>query len=105
MSRISAIVLALALGACFQPQHATGSEVASLECATCHIDLYNASPSHAGRPTTCGDCHTTADWGASSHPENAFPIAAGAHGGIACATCHVASRGSPIKGANTDWIK
>lgn len=102
---LTPLALALVLGACFQQQHASGTDVSGLECATCHIDLYNASPTHAGRPTTCADCHNTTDWGASGHPENAFPIASGAHKGIDCATCHVASRGSPSKGANTDCVQ
>jgi formate-dependent nitrite reductase cytochrome c552 subunit len=100
------LVLALALAACFQPQHATGADVSALECATCHIDLYNANPTHPGqKPTTCADCHNTTNWNAAGHPEAAFPIASGPHTNIACATCHDASLGSPVKGANTNCIQ
>lgn len=101
-----AFVLALALTACFQSQHAATEAITSADCATCHIELYNANPTHPGqKPITCADCHTTDDWGNAGHPEPAFPIAAGAHGGIRCTTCHIASLGSPVKGANTDCVQ
>jgi hypothetical protein len=99
----SLAITALLLTACMQ-QH-NGADVANLECASCHMDLYNAQPDHPGqKPTTCADCHNTASWGAA-HPEAAFPIATGAHAGITCNDCHEAALGSPAKGANTDCLR
>jgi hypothetical protein len=39
-----------------------------------------------------------------AHPETGFPIAAGAHAGIACASCHDAARGTPAAGFNTTCV-
>lgn len=107
MLRLVILLSMLGLVGCFQPQHATGSEVSNLECVTCHLDDYNGNPTHPGqKPTTCADCHTTANWdSAGGHPESAFAIKSGAHQNIECQTCHVASLGSPVKGANTDCIQ
>jgi Class III cytochrome C family len=98
-------IASLVLAACLQ-QHATGSDVGDLACASCHMDLYNAQPDHVGgqKPTTCGDCHNTGSWGAA-HPEAKFPIKSGAHTGIACSDCHDSSMGSPTAGANTNCIR
>jgi hypothetical protein len=98
------IYLVLLIAASCMQQHAGGADVSNLDCASCHMDLYNAQPDHPGqKPTTCADCHNTASWGAA-HPEAAFPIASGAHANIACADCHDSTLGGPAKGANTNCL-
>jgi hypothetical protein len=82
------------------------------DCVGCHLANYKSSPypTHNTFPQTCGDCHNTTDWAhvnGGIHPENKFPINTGVHsnaGISACADCHIASLGSPVKGANTDCI-
>jgi len=41
-----------------------------------------------------------------AHPEANFPIKTGSHSNaaIACADCHIATLGSPVKGQNTDCV-
>ena len=84
-------------------------------CSTCHAtDFQRAGATivgHATFPATCATCHTTSAWkptvgGMGTHPESLFPIATGSHANaaITCTDCHIASRGSPIKGANCDCI-
>jgi hypothetical protein len=82
-------------------------------CAGCHgADFQTAVsmiPAHAMYPMTCANCHSTTAWtGASggAHPEANFPITTGSHSnpGITCSDCHIASLGSPVKGANCDCI-
>jgi hypothetical protein len=81
-------------------------------CAGCHAADFQRAvsmfPAHSMYPMTCADCHSTTVWtGASggTHPEANFPIMTGSHSkGVACADCHIASLGSPVKGANTDCI-
>jgi hypothetical protein len=64
----------------------------STVCYTCHqADFTGAvSPSHAGYPTDCTTCHTTAAWKPSGfdHAKTAFPLT-GLHVGVACTSCHV----------------
>ena len=79
-------------------------------CAGCHLLDYQASPypGHSTFPKTCLNCHNTTSWSnatAGVHPESLFPITTGPHSvGVACADCHVASLGSPTKGANCDCV-
>ena len=81
-------------------------------CVGCHLaDFQTAAGKVTGHgmfAQTCLDCHSTTAWtGASggAHPEANFPIMTGSHSkGIACADCHIASRGSPVAGQNTDCI-
>jgi hypothetical protein len=82
------------------------------ECVGCHLADYQSSryPTHETFPKTCADCHNTSDWAhvkGGIHPEDRFPINTGVHanaGISACADCHVASLGSPVKGANADCV-
>lgn len=79
------------------------------QCVGCHRADYDRSPypGHATFPTTCADCHTTSAWRPAmggAHPEGAFPIANGAHAGIACLDCHDPSLGAPQRGMNTDCV-
>jgi hypothetical protein len=102
--------LVLLLAAACERQHAAGSvEVRGGDCVTCHLSAYQtANPPHPGNfPQTCGDCHTTAGWIPAlqgGHPEDRFPIAQGAHQGIACGNCHDSSKGTSVGGANTNCI-
>jgi hypothetical protein len=84
-------------------------------CSTCHeADFQRATAAisgHATFPGTCATCHTTSAWnptlmGMGTHPEALFPITKGSHASpaIACTDCHIASRGSPVKGQNCDCI-
>jgi hypothetical protein len=81
-------------------------------CAGCHSADFQTAvgkvSGHSAFAQTCADCHSTTAWtGASggAHPEANFPIMTGSHSkGIACADCHIASRGSPVAGQNTDCI-
>jgi hypothetical protein len=61
-------------------------------CVDCHRKDYDGSPypGHSSFPTSCTDCHSTTAWkpASAAHPEARFPIASGAHQGIACASCH-----------------
>jgi Cytochrome c3 len=97
------LLAVLGLAGCFR-EHGAGESIMRGDCATCHLDVYPASHPGEGKSTDCGSCHDTTDWGNASHPEARFPIAGGAHGGIACTECHLASLG-PVNGAaNTDCI-
>jgi hypothetical protein len=84
-------------------------------CASCHAaDFQRAAglvAGHATFPSTCDTCHSTTAWkptlgGMGTHPESLFPITTGSHANkaIACTDCHIASLGSPVKGANCDCI-
>jgi hypothetical protein len=81
-------------------------------CAGCHSADFQTAvgkvSGHSAFAQTCADCHTTTAWtgaGGGTHPEANFPITTGSHSkGIACADCHIASRGSPVGGQNTDCI-
>jgi hypothetical protein len=81
-------------------------------CAGCHqADFQKASaniPGHSGFAQTCENCHKPTAWTDASggtHPEASFAITSGVHSlGVACGDCHIASLGSPAKGANTDCI-
>jgi hypothetical protein len=63
------------------------------DCASCHIDNYNATtnPNHkaAGFPTTCNICHTTAQWTGATfdHSKTKFPLT-GKHTAVTCQQCH-----------------
>ncbi len=87
----------------------------STSCAGCHAKDFQLASSkisgHSAFPMTCDSCHSTSAWnptigGMGSHPEARFPITTGSHANaaIGCADCHIASRGSPTKGANCDCI-
>lgn len=84
--------------------------VSNRECKLCHQADYDgtADPVHAGLyPTTCVNCHGTNAWRpaiAGEHPETAFPIANGAHEGIACTECHDPNRGASTGGMNTNCV-
>jgi hypothetical protein len=64
----------------------------SLECASCHMDSYDATtkPPHrlAGLGTDCTTCHTSTNWQAVTftHPAS-FPLI-GPHANQSCASCH-----------------
>lgn len=80
-------------------------------CYQCHSSAYALAqaPKHQGvYPTTCANCHATRSWipAAAGHPESKFPIATGSHSNqaIACADCHVASRGPDTGGRNCDCV-
>lgn len=64
------------------------------DCVACHRPDWQRVHAAAGYPTTCTDCHTVNNWGASfNHDGNFFPILSGAHSGkwASCATCHTTS--------------
>lgn len=84
-------------------------------CSDCHAaDFQRAAglvQGHSTFPMACDSCHTTSAWnptimGMGTHPEAKFPITKGSHANvaIACTDCHIASRGSPVKGQNCDCI-
>jgi len=75
-------------------------------CLSCHLAEYQSESPHPGDgvvSTQCQDCHSTSNW-QPEHPEQAFPIQSGPHGGIACADCHDTSLGAWSNGENTDCI-
>ena len=103
------IGFALAATACFQ-DHPTDAVQTSADehCATCHLPAYQAAvavaPVHGTFPKFCDDCHHTTAWHPALeglHPESAFRISGGAHGGIACQRCHDLTRGRSADGVNT----
>jgi hypothetical protein len=57
----------------------------------CHRPSYDSarSPSHAGFPTSCQDCHATTGWRPASfdHGSTRFPLT-GAHRSTECGRCH-----------------
>jgi hypothetical protein len=74
----------------------------SIPCNACHANgVYSGTPkacvachasddAHGGSfGTNCGACHTTSGWANASfdHSQTAFPLS-GAHGGLACSSCH-----------------
>ena len=78
-------------------------EHAEAACEDCHKNnIYQGTPSdcyschaqddeHNGRfGTDCAACHTPADWEGATfdHSRSAFPLT-GAHGNVACESCHV----------------
>lgn len=96
------------LAACDREGHRT--PVTQGECYTCHVADYESTtdPPHSGSfPTTCGDCHSTDAWRPASggaHPEDRFAIATGQHAALECGSCHDASLGSNLAGANTNCV-
>lgn len=79
---------------------------ANTNCLGCHPQATTAPP-HAGvtgyswdtaMPHSCLGCHPKGL--AGNHPEDRFPIAAGAHQ-MPCADCHVRSAGPDTGGQNT----
>ncbi|MCC6929497.1 MAG: hypothetical protein IT359_10950, partial [Gemmatimonadaceae bacterium] len=64
----------------------------SMECSSCHIkDAQKAAnpPHGSGFPTTCAQCHTTAQWKGATfdHDKTQFPLL-GAHKATTCTQCH-----------------
>ncbi len=94
----------------WQPAAFEHANVADRLCALCHQSDYDGvtMPLHRGVfPTTCENCHGTVAWKPALdgvHPENAFPIANGAHKKFDCTDCHDLQRGSSTNGENTDCI-
>lgn len=81
-------------------------------CFDCHAaDRTRGDTLHTGHSTystDCGDCHTTIGWTPAiggGHPESRFPIAGGAHSGIACLDCHDPALGSSSMGMNTNCVR
>ena len=83
---------------------------ANTNCIQCHPQT-QTDPQHVGTSgyaysntvkNFCLTCHP--DGKAAGHPEAKFPIASGAHSGIACATCH-SEPGAFAAGANTNCIQ
>ncbi|MBW2461064.1 MAG: hypothetical protein JRH11_05425 [Deltaproteobacteria bacterium] len=79
------------------------------DCVGCHRTDYDDSPypGHDSFPTTCNTCHTTDAWTPAleaAHPEGAFPIGRGPHGGFECLDCHDPSLGPSAGGANADCV-
>lgn len=78
--------------------HAGGYAGTPRDCFSCHRADYEATrnPRHAsaGFPTSCQNCHSTAQWEGATfdHDERFFPIDSGPHRGTwsSCATCHTA---------------
>jgi hypothetical protein len=117
-SRALGVVCALAAVASMSVAACTGTDdihqtdaVRNEACYDCHSTAYQVvkTPKHVGvYPTTCGDCHSTNHWVPASggHPESKFPITTGSHANkaIACADCHIASRGLDALGANCDCV-
>jgi hypothetical protein len=66
------------------------------------VASYDPGPDAA--PNFCLSCHPSGQAPRASHPEEEFPITTGNHAGLACTSCHDASRGSPQGGANTSCI-
>jgi hypothetical protein len=70
--------------------HAEGFPGTPTDCAACHLDDYNntTDPDHqdAGFPTTCEDCHTTANWD-SDFDHDFWPLT-GQHQTLDCEECH-----------------
>jgi hypothetical protein len=60
-------------------------------CYACHQAQFTGAvnPPHAGFPTDCVTCHTTASWKPASfdHSKSQFPLT-GAHATVACSGCH-----------------
>ncbi len=68
-----------------------GVEVSGQDCASCHLDEYEATqaPVHAGAfPVTCGDCHEETTWRPARAIKHEWPLV-GAHQHAPCAGCHV----------------
>lgn len=104
MTRTLALA-ALALAACFT-EHAPGLvQTGENDCLTCHLHDYQATtmPVHEGTfARTCGNCHRTTAWQPALEGEHAgrFRLG-GAHGDVACLSCHDPDRGPSAGGANT----
>jgi len=76
---------------------------AASDCASCHLrDYARASLDHAAARfgTDCRRCHGPLDFRAArfAEHESCFPIASGAHAGIACQTCHSTLVGALLDG-------
>ncbi len=71
--------------------HADGFEDTPTDCYACHADDYDRTtePDHreAGFPTSCEDCHTIANWNADLDHDAFFPLT-GAHRALECESCH-----------------
>ena len=111
------VLLVILFAACMQSHDNKRVAVVSEDCATCHLDDYDATtmpphgnvPSAAGPvsfPTTCGDCHRNTTWkGALEglHPPTPFAITSGVHTNIQCLSCHDLDLATTSKaGANTN---
>jgi hypothetical protein len=84
---------------------------ANTMCTSCHPQAV-MDPFHGGVPTYAWDannahfcltCHPNGT--APHHPESQFPIASGAHAGIACGDCHDKTLGVSTGGMNTNCIR
>ena len=105
----SLCALVLCLAASCHEHPASQVEVTGEDCVACHeSDYQRAEPPHPGVfPRTCASCHRTASWTpalAGPHPDRAFPLRPGTHGGIDCFDCHDPDRGPSTDGANTDCV-
>lgn len=101
---------AIACAACHDAARGTPLGGHNTICTSCHTQPA-VDPLHAGDPTYafsttnpafCLSCHP--DGRAAGHPELGFPLATGAHQGIACAACHDATRGTSAGGANANCV-
>lgn len=100
------------LASCMQ-SHGDRMEVRSEDCATCHLDDFDATsqPPHRTNafPETCGDCHENTNWQPALeglHPlEPAFPLTGKPHANIKCLGCHELGNGPSKSGANTNCVQ
>lgn len=103
-------------GDCHNPDLGSNVGGANTDCVGCHAGSHTRAlmdtrhtgvpgyPAGAQPPSFCLTCHPTGSAATALHDEAAFPIGAGNHAGLECASCHDASLGSSIGGANTDCI-
>lgn len=71
--------------------HRDGYSGTPADCFSCHQSDYAGarSPSHAGFPTSCQNCHGATAWQPANFDHNAtgFELS-GAHRSVACTSCH-----------------
>lgn len=106
MMRLVPIIALLC--ACMESHPPGVQALADEDCYTCHTEDFRTAVGHGARSTDCANCHRTHAWqpALSDHPDTAFPIAAGAHRGVACLVCHDLDSPQPsTKGANTNCIQ
>ena len=81
----------------------------SMECESCHIELYRSTrdPDHAALDfdSNCSTCHATSAWTPVSldgfdHAKTGFALA-GSHGALDCSSCH---EDSQYSGRSSDCI-
>ena len=81
-------------------------DAAASTCASCHADPHfgaRADSSQVSQPVDCASCHRPTDWRETSfdHARDARFALEGAHGRLACSSCHVRAGATVMKPPTT----